>query len=68
MEWQSMKSAPRDGENILLVFDDGDGWQFVDVGFFSGRTDDWEGVMSGFDGARRVTHWMPLDPPSGEPT
>ena len=69
MNWQPIKTAPRDGTNVLLVNRKGN----IATGLWQGR-----GVMEGwwlrggngpntfFNEHHGPTHWMPLPAPPAE--
>jgi hypothetical protein len=63
-EWQSIKTAPKDGTAVLAAFPDSDLPHSVRYGE-SGWEVAWDGhVLSGYD---QPTHWMPLPDAPGAP-
>lgn len=58
-EWQSMKTAPRDGTRVLVYGGMKEGGAYVDIcQFYHGRwTIEW------MDGHEEPTHWQPLPSP-----
>lgn len=58
MKWRPIKTAPKDGTDLLLGFSNGDD---VTVGSFDG--DEWFDQHSFW---LKPTHWMPLPEPPKE--
>jgi hypothetical protein len=59
-DWQLIETAPKDGEDVLLCQDYGDGTFEMVVGAWSDATDEWR---SGEPFPHKPTHWMPLPEP-----
>jgi hypothetical protein len=68
-EWQSIETAPKDGEHILLF--GALKRDVVTIGFWYEPERNWYGwyhPRAGMDGGLKPTHWMPLPaPPEAKP-
>jgi hypothetical protein len=60
--WRCMESAPRDGTQILGIYDNGCGWEYRLVYWVGGKYP-WQAEGGGRDHAwaeGRVDYWMPF--------
>ncbi len=75
MNWQPIKTAPKDGTNIIVGFDFASVWiihaAWWDNAEWRDEADDvgwWSYTLGSvtqekLEGARAPTHWIPLPPP-----